>query len=85
MQSEGINRPVADSTLDFFSGVLTRCREGWPQLRCEAVRYLSARSIVTILQPGTATSLRETSLDAIREGFEVHVIVEGTRAVNLNR
>jgi nicotinamidase/pyrazinamidase len=28
--------------------------------------------------------VRETSLDAIREGFEVHVIVEGTRAVNVH-
>ena len=28
--------------------------------------------------------VRETSLDAIREGFEVHVIVEGTRAVNVS-
>jgi nicotinamidase/pyrazinamidase len=28
--------------------------------------------------------VRETSLDAIREGFEVHVIVEGTRAVNVD-
>jgi nicotinamidase/pyrazinamidase len=27
--------------------------------------------------------VRESSLDAIREGFEVHVIVEGSRAVNL--
>ena len=27
--------------------------------------------------------VRETSLDAIREGFEVHVIVAGTRAVNV--
>ncbi len=28
--------------------------------------------------------VRETSLDAIREGFEVHVIVAGTRAVNVH-
>jgi len=28
--------------------------------------------------------VRDTSLDAIREGFEVHVIVEGTRAVNVH-
>jgi nicotinamidase/pyrazinamidase len=28
--------------------------------------------------------VRETSLDAIREGFEVHVIVGGTRAVNVH-
>src|SRR5215470_19804299 len=28
--------------------------------------------------------VRETSLDALREGFEVHVIVEGTRAVNVD-
>lgn len=28
--------------------------------------------------------VRETSLDAIREGFEVHVIVDGTRAVNVH-
>jgi len=28
--------------------------------------------------------VRESSLDAIREGFEPHVIVEGTRAVNVN-
>lgn len=28
--------------------------------------------------------VRETSLDALRAGFEVHVIVEGTRAVNVN-
>ena len=28
--------------------------------------------------------VRETSLDAIREGFEVHVIVNGTRPVNVN-
>jgi nicotinamidase/pyrazinamidase len=28
--------------------------------------------------------VRETSLDAIREGFEVHVIVEGTRAVDVD-
>ena len=28
--------------------------------------------------------VRESSLDGIREGFEVHVIVDGTRAVNLN-
>jgi len=28
--------------------------------------------------------VRETSLDAIRGGFEVHVIVEGTRAVNVH-
>ncbi len=28
--------------------------------------------------------VRESSLDAIREGFEVHVIVDGTRAVNVN-
>lgn len=28
--------------------------------------------------------VRETSLEAIREGFEVHVIVEGTRAVNVH-
>jgi nicotinamidase/pyrazinamidase len=27
--------------------------------------------------------VRETSLDALREGFEVHVIVDGTRAVNV--
>jgi nicotinamidase/pyrazinamidase len=27
--------------------------------------------------------VRESSLDAIREGFEVHVIVEGTRPVNV--
>jgi nicotinamidase/pyrazinamidase len=27
--------------------------------------------------------VRETSLDALREGFEVHVIVPGTRAVNV--
>ena len=27
--------------------------------------------------------VRETSLDAMAEGFEVHVIVEGTRAVNV--
>jgi nicotinamidase/pyrazinamidase len=27
--------------------------------------------------------VRETSLDALREGFEVHVIVRGTRAVNV--
>src|SRR5262245_28454380 len=27
--------------------------------------------------------VRETSLDGIREGFEVHVIVEGTRPVNI--
>jgi nicotinamidase/pyrazinamidase len=28
--------------------------------------------------------VKETSLDALREGFEVHVIVEGTRAVNVD-
>src|SRR5215510_1970231 len=28
--------------------------------------------------------VRETSIDAIREVFEVHVIVEGTRPVNVN-
>jgi len=28
--------------------------------------------------------VRESSLDAIREGFEVHVIVSGTRPVNVN-
>jgi nicotinamidase/pyrazinamidase len=28
--------------------------------------------------------VRETSLDALREGFEIHVIVHGTRAVNVN-
>lgn len=28
--------------------------------------------------------VRETSLDAIRAGFEVHVIVDATRAVNVN-
>ena len=28
--------------------------------------------------------VRETALDAIREGFEVHVIVDATRAVNAN-
>jgi nicotinamidase/pyrazinamidase len=28
--------------------------------------------------------VRETSLAAIRDGFEVHVIVDGTRAVNVN-
>jgi nicotinamidase/pyrazinamidase len=28
--------------------------------------------------------VRETSLDAIHEGFEVHVIVDGTRAVNVD-
>ena len=28
--------------------------------------------------------VRETSLDAIQAGFEVHVIVEGTRAVNVH-
>jgi nicotinamidase/pyrazinamidase len=28
--------------------------------------------------------VRETSFDALREGFEVHVIVEGTRAVNVD-
>jgi len=28
--------------------------------------------------------VRETSIDAIREGFEVHVIVEGTRPVNVD-
>lgn len=28
--------------------------------------------------------VRETSLDALREGFEVHVIVDGTRAVNVH-
>jgi nicotinamidase/pyrazinamidase len=28
--------------------------------------------------------VRETSLDALREGFEVHVIVEGTRPVNVD-
>ena len=28
--------------------------------------------------------VRETSLDATREGFEVHVIVQGTRPVNVN-
>jgi nicotinamidase/pyrazinamidase len=27
--------------------------------------------------------VRETTLEAIRKGFEVHVIVEGTRAVNV--
>jgi nicotinamidase/pyrazinamidase len=27
--------------------------------------------------------VRESSLDAIREGFEVHVIVEATRPVNV--
>ena len=28
--------------------------------------------------------VRETTLDAIRKGFEVHVIVDATRAVNVN-
>jgi nicotinamidase/pyrazinamidase len=28
--------------------------------------------------------VRETSLDAMREGLEIHVIVDGTRAVNVN-
>jgi nicotinamidase/pyrazinamidase len=28
--------------------------------------------------------VRETSMDALREGFEVHVIVAGTRAVNVD-
>jgi len=27
--------------------------------------------------------VRETSMDALREGFQVHVIVQGTRAVNV--
>ena len=28
--------------------------------------------------------VRETALDALREGFDVHVIVDATRAVNVN-
>ena len=48
--------------------------------------YLRREGIKRVWIGGLAQDycVRETSLDAIREGLEVHVIVDGTRGVNLS-
>jgi nicotinamidase/pyrazinamidase len=70
---------------DGYSGFTVRDPGGGGEHPTEMAGLLRERSVEQVVIVGLATDycVKETALDAVREGFPTSVITEGVRAVNL--